>query len=184
MPIWSGLAPAFSSFVVIFSTFAASVLRKPGVQFPGSTCGRLRLWKGHEQLRPQWGHNLNQGSHMGQKKLTTHGHRKNLAQHKNDDKGGGNTLWAEEPEQNGVRRAVSACLINQQLGLAPPQRASLCLPIQVRGTRTGDLFLALGHVEEHRLIRLWPLEVKPFLYTFRCHREGKSGNTSSQRRKA
>lgn len=28
MPIWSGLAPAFNSFVVIFSTLAASVLER------------------------------------------------------------------------------------------------------------------------------------------------------------
>lgn len=45
MPIWSGLAPALSSFVVIFSTLAASVLQSytphrrsaqpRGSRFPG-----------------------------------------------------------------------------------------------------------------------------------------------------
>lgn len=82
MPIWSGLAPAFSSFVVIFSTFAASVLRKPGIQFPG-----LHLWapetRGYGRCQGSYAHigailSWTKGVVREQKKLTTHTHTKNL----------------------------------------------------------------------------------------------------------
>lgn len=111
MPIWSGLAPAFSSFVVIFSTFAASVLRKAGIQFPG-----LHLWtpetRGYGRsgaAMPPWGHPvLDQESQRGQKKLTTHTYKNNLLNIKQHaEKQNENMLWPEKPEQNRVRRAVS-----------------------------------------------------------------------------
>lgn len=50
---------------------------------------------------------------------------------------------------------------------------SLCLPVQVGGARAGNLLLALGHIKEHWLIWLGPLEVKPLLHTIRCHCRGK-----------
>ncbi len=37
------------------------------------------------------------------------------------------------------------------------------LPVQVGGSRAGNLLLTLSHVEEHGLVRLRPLEVKAFL---------------------
>ena len=37
------------------------------------------------------------------------------------------------------------------------------IPVEVGGAGAGDLLLALGHVEEHGLVRLRPLEVKAFL---------------------
>lgn len=37
------------------------------------------------------------------------------------------------------------------------------LPVQVGRPRTGNFLLTLGHIEEHGLVRLRPLEVKTFL---------------------
>lgn len=37
------------------------------------------------------------------------------------------------------------------------------LPVQVGGSRAGNLLLTLSHIEEHGLVRLRPLEVEAFL---------------------
>ena len=42
------------------------------------------------------------------------------------------------------------------------------LPIKIRGSRAGNLLLALSHVEEHGFVRLWPLEVKALLDAVSC----------------
>lgn len=39
------------------------------------------------------------------------------------------------------------------------------IPVQVGSSRAGDFLLPLGHVEKHGLVRLGPLEVKPFFDT-------------------
>lgn len=39
----------------------------------------------------------------------------------------------------------------------------MLLPVEVRGSRAGNFLLALSHIKEHGLVRLWPLEIKAFL---------------------
>lgn len=45
---------------------------------------------------------------------------------------------------------------------------SMMLPVEIRGSRAGNLLLALSHIEEHGLVWLWPLEVKAFLDAVSC----------------
>jgi len=49
------------------------------------------------------------------------------------------------------------------LGKVTEAGVGLGLPVEVGGSRAGDLLLTLGHVEEHGLVWLRPLEVKALL---------------------
>lgn len=47
--------------------------------------------------------------------------------------------------------------------------ASVCqIPVKIGGSRACNFFLAQGHVEEHGLVWLRPLEVKAFLDAISC----------------
>lgn len=64
--------------------------------------------------------------------------------------------------------------------MAAPCTGHSCIPVEVGRARAGDLLLALCHVEEHGLVRLWPLEIKALLDTIRCVREDRSVTEKSQ----
>lgn len=51
-----------------------------------------------------------------------------------------------------------------------PEAVAWCviLPVEVGGSRAGDLLLALSHIEEHGLVWLGPLEVKALLDAVSC----------------
>lgn len=43
-------------------------------------------------------------------------------------------------------------------------------PVQIRCSRASNFLLALGDIEEHRLVWLGPLEVEAFFHTVRCRK--------------
>lgn len=65
-----------------------------------------------------------------------------------------------------------------RVGTAPYQGHS-CTPVEVGCARAGNLLLALCHIEEHGLVRLWPLEIKAFLDTIRC--QGKTEGVTTEK---
>lgn len=63
-----------------------------------------------------------------------------------------------------------------------PYQGRSCTPVEVGCARAGNLLLALCHVEEHGLVRLWPLEVKTFLDTIGC--QGKTDGVTAKKPRA
>lgn len=51
-------------------------------------------------------------------------------------------------------------------------------PVEIGCSRAGNFLLALGHIKEHGLVKLRPLEVEAFLHTVRCR--GKDNVRSSE----
>lgn len=79
------------------------------------------------QLCPRWGHPvLDQESHRGQKKLTTHTYKNNLLNIKqHTEKQNENMLWPEKPEQNSEEGSFRPALHTLSVGQAATE-ASCC----------------------------------------------------------